>query len=512
MNLLNSQVAINFIEEKTYLDEMPFYPPEAYPEYKGEDINPKNQIYAGIRGLFYQLGLDKENYGTSAWNPLKEIIKPGMTVFVKPNTVRHFHVDGGDILSVIVHASIVRPIMDYILIALKGEGRIILGDSQVIFGRFEPAWKKAQLDVLLDWYRKRTDIPIEHYDMRLVEGTRTYLYGKWGRRKVEQDPRGYTFVNLADLSAFKDIDPRRLRIGIASHKEMYKHHSGGKHQYQIPNSYLESDVVVNIPKFKTHRRTAITLAQKCFVGMPALKDSMPHFTTGSVEEGGDQYIHKSWRKTVGTHLHDIIQTTPYVPVKFVVAVAKKLLWNSSLIIPFKDDIYEAMWHGNDTLWRLLVDLNRIAFYADKKGVIRDTPQRDHLCIIDGVIGGEKNGPVSPDPVPLGLLMAGYNAAAMDAVGATLMGFDINKIPIVMRSMETRNQKSPLFEGIPEDIEIIDNGNNYTLSDMPKYRNLNFEPHPGWKGHVELDLKFEKPKLRNSETVPSGLASEENIKN
>jgi uncharacterized protein (DUF362 family) len=432
------------------------------------------------------MGLDEENYGSPDWNPLKDIVKPGMSVFVKPNTVRHYHIDGKDVLSIIVHASIVRPVLDYICIALKGDGRIILGDSQVIFGRFAPAWKIAQLDALVGWYRTQVRIPIECYDLRIVEGTRTYMWGKWGRRKVEQDPRGYTFVNLGNLSAFRDIDPKRLRIGIASHKEMYKHHSNGKHEYLIPNSFLECDVVFNIPKFKTHRRTAITLAQKCFVGIPAWKDSMPHFTTGSVSEGGDQYINPSWRKRIGTHLHDIIQTTPYIPVKFVTAVAKKILWNSKWIIPFKDDIYEAMWHGNDTLWRLLVDLNRIAFYADKNGVIQDNPQRDHFCVMDGIIGGEKNGPVNVDPVPLGLLMAGYNAAAIDAAGATLMGFDITKIPIVIRSMATRNEKSPLFVGTAGDIEIIDEQKRYSMLEMPKHRNLHFEPHPGWKGGVELE--------------------------
>lgn len=485
MNLLNNKVAINFIKEKSYPDDMPFDPPEAYPEYQGKNTNPRNRIYAGIRDLFISLGLDKENLGTEAWNPFKDIVKPGMTVFVKPNTVRHFHIDGKDVLSVIVHASIVRPILDYICIALKGEGRIILGDSQVIFGRFAPAWKHAQLDKLVSWYQTQVNVPIEVYDLRIVEGTRTYLYGKWGRRKVEQDPRGYTFVNLSDLSAFRDVDPKRLRVGIASHKNMYKHHSGGKHEYLIPNSFLESDVVINIPKFKTHRRTAITLAQKCFVGMPAWKDTLPHFTTGSVEEGGDQYINKSWRKMVGTHLHDFIQTTPYIPLKFITAVAKKMLWNSKFIVPFKDDIYEAMWHGNDTLWRMLVDLNRIAFYADKNGVINDQPQRDHFCIIDGIIGAEKNGPVNGDPVPLGLLMAGYNAVAMDAAGATLMGFDINKIPIVTKSMETKSQRSPLFNGDANDIEIIDGEKNYPMTDMPQHHNIKFEPHPAWKGHLEL---------------------------
>ena len=485
MDIFNKDVAIEFVDDKTYPSELPFDPPEAYPEIPKTGINQRNSIYEGIRALLHRLKLDAENFGSSSWNPLKHVVKPGMTVFIKPNTVRHFHVGGGDIQSVIVHASVLRPVLDYVILALKNEGRIIIGDSQVIFGRFDEAYKVAQIDKLLDWYRERTDIPIECFDLRLVEGHRTYMWGKWGRRPVEQDQRGYTFVDLGELSAFREIDPKRLRIAIASHKNMFKHHSGGRHEYLIPNSFLQSDAIINVPKFKTHRRTAVTLAQKGFFGIPAWKDTLPHFITGSVEEGGDQYIHPSWRKKVGTRLHDVIQSSPYVPVKFMFAVAKKVLWNSSKIIPFKDDVYEAMWHGNDTLWRTLLDLNRIVFYADREGIIKDTPQRTHFCIIDGIIGGEKNGPVSPDPRPLGLLMAGHNATAMDAAGASLMGFDASKIPIIYRALSTQFEPCRLFDGSAEDIRILHGDQTFPLSEMPDDLNLHFEPHPGWKGHIEL---------------------------
>jgi len=485
MYLHNKKVAINFIDQKEYLSDLPFDPPEAYPEYKGNSINPKNKIYSGIRHTFYLLGLDKENYNTEAWNPFKNLIQPRMTVFIKPNTVRHFHTGGGDVLSVIVHGSILRPILDYVCMALKNQGKIVIGDSQVIFGNFDKAWDEGQITELLTWYQDQTPIPIEYFDLRTVRGARTWLYGKWRRKRVEQDPRGYTFVDLGSLSCFEDIDPKRLRIAIASHKNMVKHHSKGKHEYLIPNSFLQSDVVINIPKFKTHRRTAITLALKSFMGIPALKDSLPHFITGSVEEGGDQYIHPSLRKRIGTTLHDHIQSNPYTIIKFILAVIKKLLWNTHWIIPFKDDVYEAMWHGNDTLWRTLVDLNRIVCYADKDGIMRNTPQRDHFCLIDGIISGEKNGPVSPDPVPLGLLMAGFNAPTMDAVGATLMGFDIEKIPLVKKTLETSDQFCPLFNSALEDIEVIDEGNTYSIHELKLHRNLSFEPHPGWKGYIEF---------------------------
>jgi uncharacterized protein (DUF362 family) len=487
MTINNNTVAVEFFGTKDYPRDVPFNPPIKYPEYDGNELDPNNKIYDHVRQILFKSGLDKENFNKPNWNPFKELVKPGMTVFLKPNTVRHYHMDGKDVFSIIIHASVVRPILDYVLKALNGSGRIIIGDSQVLFGRFKEAFSIAQIDKMLDWVReKNPKIPIESFDLRIVQGVRTYMYGKWGREKIEQDPRGYTWVNLGDKSAFKDIDPKKLRIVYCNHKVMYKHHSNGKHEYLIPNSFLQADVVIGIAKFKTHRRTAVTLAQKNYFGIPALKDTMPHFITGSPSEGGDQYINPSLRKRIALKLNDNIHSNPFVPMKFIFATIKKLVWNTHYIIPFKDDVYEAMWYGNDTLWRTLQDINRVVFYTNKEGKICDTPQKGHFTIIDGIIGGEKTGPVNCDPVYPGILMAGYNALAIDTVGASLMGFDHNKIPLIKKTFETVSSTHPLFFGDIKDIKILDGDKEFDLASYEKHRNLNFEPHPNWKGHIERD--------------------------
>jgi uncharacterized protein (DUF362 family) len=487
MTINNNTVAVEFFESKNYPRDIPFNPPKKYPEYTGSELDPNNKIYDHVRQILYKSGLDKENFNKPDWNPFKDIVNPGMTVFVKPNTVRHYHMDGKEVLSIIIHASVVRPILDYILIALKGAGRIIIGDSQVLFGRFKEAYSAAQIDKMLDYVReKNPKVPIECFDLRIVQGVRTYMYGRWGRQKVEQDPRGYTWVNLGKNSAFKDIDPKKLRIVYCNPKVMYEHHSNDKHEYLIPNSFLQADAVIGIAKFKTHRRTAVTLAQKNYFGIPALKDTMPHYIIGSPSEGGDQYINPSFRKRIAVKFNDQIYINNFVPIKFFFALAKKLWWNTHYIIPFKDDVYEAMWYGNDTLWRTLQDVNRIVFYADKNGVIQDTPQKNHFHLVDGIIGGEKNGPVNCDPVYPGLLMAGYNGLAIDTVGATLMGFDYKKIPLINNTYKTINTRQPLFYGSVNDIKVVDGDKAFDLKSYQEFRNLNFEPHPNWKGHIERD--------------------------
>ncbi|UCH89628.1 MAG: DUF362 domain-containing protein [Thermoplasmata archaeon] len=486
MDLKDKRVVFHFVNNKKYPEKLPFDPPQNYPELSETQTDPQNEVYSAVRELFFRLELDRGNFNTQHWNPLGEIIKPGMTVFLKPNTAVHKHDKKKDIFALIVHASVLRPILDYVSIALKNSGKIIIGDSQLLFSHFDKAMVNSKINALLEWYGNQTSIPLECIDLRMNRGHRTYLYGKWGRKPVKQDKRGYRFVDLGDLSYFKGIDPARLRIAIASHKNMYKHHSNGKHEYLFPKSFLHSDAVISIPKLKTHRRTAVTLALKNFMGLPALKDSLPHYITGSPDEGGDQYIHPSLRKRICTRLHDEIQSNPYTPVKFICAVVKKLIWNSCKVIPFEDDIYEAMWYGNDTLWRTLYDLNRAVFYADKKGHICETQQRKFLCVIDGIIAGEKNGPLAADPVQAGVFVAGFNPVAVDAVSATIMGFDIEKIPLISKGFNEGNNSPPIFLGTKDDIKVIKEEDCVHFSEFEKHRYFRFEPHPGWRGHVELN--------------------------
>ena len=484
----NNKVALRTVGKCEYPSQFPFHPPQAYPEIDASGIDASNAVYPAVRKLFVDLGFNKVHYGSAQWNPLGEIIKPGMTVFIKPNTVVHKHEKNKNLFSVIVHPSIIRVVLDYVCKALENNGKIIIGDSQLYSSDYDKMLETSGLGELLQWYRTQTKVNLEWFDLRLNRARRTLLYGRWARVKIERDPLGYQFVNLGDDSRFVGIDPSRLRIAVASHKNMYKHHSAGKHEYLFPRSFLKCDVVINIAKLKTHRRTGVTLALKNYMGIPAYKDSLPHFMTGSKAEGGDQYINPSKRKKIITFLHDTVQTNRFLPVKFVCAVIKKLLWNSHFLIPFKDDIYEAMWWGNDTLWRTLSDLNQAVEYADKQGVIQQNPQRKQLAIIDGIIGGEGDGPLACDPVNSGVLFAGTTPAAVDAVAASFMGFDVQKIPLIKNAFKGGKNRHPLFNGTIEEIAVQSDGEALTFEAFHGLDHKRFKPHPQWAGHVELTPK------------------------
>ena len=92
MNILENQVAIYKSDKSKYPTEAPFHPDKNFAENKFSGISSKpNYIYNAVRQTFYLLGLDKENFNSKRWNPLKEFINKGETVLLKPNFVKEFH-------------------------------------------------------------------------------------------------------------------------------------------------------------------------------------------------------------------------------------------------------------------------------------------------------------------------------------------------------------------------------------------------------------------------------------
>jgi len=101
------------------------------------------------------------------------------------------------------------------------------------------------------------------------------------------------------------------------------------------------------------------------------------------------------------------------------------------------------------VWRTIVDLNRAVMYADLTGDLQETPARRMFCIVDGIIGGQGNGPMDPIPKAAGVVVAGMNPVAVEHVCASIMGF-----------------------GCP-----LRNWNALGIS---------FKPHFGWQGQVEMN--------------------------
>ena len=109
---------------------------------------------------------------------------------------------------------------------------------------------------------------------------------------------------------------------------------------------------------------------------------------------------------------------------------------------------EGSWSGNDTIWRTGLDLNRIILCGNVDGSMGSAPQRRVVHLADAIVAGQGDGPLSPQPLPLGLLFAGNNPAVVDWYGARLLGYDPELLPIVREAFGSF--KWPIATSRPSD--------------------------------------------------------------
>ena len=115
----------------------------------------------------------------------------------------------------------------------------------------------------------------------------------------------------------------------------------------------------------------------------------------------------------------------------------------------------------------------------------DIPQRKALTIVDGLIAGEGEGPMEPDARSCGLLVGGVNPVAVDAVLATLIGFDYRKIPLISKGFEI--DVWPLTRFRPEHIEVRSEDSRWrSLSVGGLCEDFCFSAPSGWLGQVEIE--------------------------
>ena len=462
-------------------DNAGFHPSESYPEYPFTDISKiPNPIYASIRRLLYHLELDKNNYGTPQWNPLGELIKPGNSVVIKPNFVRHHHRLGKPVEAIITHASILRPIMDYAWIALHERGEIIVADAPQGDANFDKLIEVNGTASLFQYYQQygTSSLCIELRDIR-KEWT-PYKHGIiWDRIKLKGDPHGYRTVTLDYDSEFIDKQHKDYYGADPDRDRTKKFHDGMINRYNVAGTILNADVFISVPKLKVHRKVGVTLNIKNLVGINGEKNFLPHFTVGAPEHGGDEFSNDTWNNKVDRQLKDwfLWKHPSWGKYGYLVWHAlDKLVFRK---LQTKQNFVKGDWHGNDTTWRAAVDLAKIILYADKSGVMHKTPQRRYLSIIDGVIGGDKEGPLTPDPEYSGIVLGGFNPTIVDLFATKIMGFDWRKFKMLQGAV--RAQKYSLSVEDPAGYRVstdIDHDFSRPL--------LSFDPPAGWVGHVEWE--------------------------
>ena len=471
----------------------PYSPNTSFPEYpfnSGTLSNEVNNAYNGVRDALKLLGFDAEKFDNKNWNPLGGIIHAGDTVVLKPNFVRDFRETfSGHDDCLVTHGSVIRAVMDYVYIALQGKGRIIIADAPQNDADFDSIRTIAGLDEILKFYKEQVNFEIEIYDLR-PECAKKVKGVIVDHEKLPGDPSGYVKVNLDKDSMFSEIEALCNLIYGSEYdtSEIRSHHTGGVHEYLISKTILGADCIINLPKLKTHKKTGITVCMKNLVGINGNKNWLPHHREGTPSEGGDQFADDSVKHKLERKIMDLFRKTfPKLGVmKKVLAKPAKSFGIAVFGDTNTDTIRSGNWYGNDTTWRMAIDLNKILMYSAVDGKIQDKPARNILCVVDGIVGGEGNGPLDPVPKQSGVVLAGINPVAVDLVCARLMGFDYKKLPILRRVISLKSL--PIFSGKYDEIKCQSNQPQFSRS-LCDYNDgcFTFKPHFGWLNHIEIEV-------------------------
>ena len=112
-------------------------------------------------------------------------------------------------------------------------------------------------------------------------------------------------------------------------------------------------------------------------------------------------------------------------------------------------------------------------------------KRKMFCLVDAIVAGDGIGPLHPEPNPLGVLVGGFDPVLVDRTCARLVGFNYKKIPSIRQAFLVRELPFTQLEDSP--IYVHSNYCDFTgeLETCPVKRTMLFEPHFGWKGHIEL---------------------------
>ncbi len=469
----------------------PYGPGKVYPELAGllgAPGEPPNPVYAAVRAALRALGLDAPRLDGADWNPLGALVGRGKRIVLKPNFIRHWNpAEGGSVESVITHGSVLRAMVDYALLATGTEGSVVIAEAPQHDCDFDAIRKIAGLDALVRFYEESLGFELGVIDLR--REAVTYRDGVIVERwPLPGDPRGYRLVDLGEHSAFhgSGLDPQRFRGADYDATPTTENHLNGQHRYLLSETVLSADLVVNLPKIKTHKKTGVTLALKNLVGINGDKNLLPHHCVGSEAEGGDEYPGSSWTDRARSGAAELARALLKRGIGGRLVRSVRRLEQATRGDSF---VRSGNWYQNRTTWRMCIDLNRCFYYSDADGSHWDasSPLRKVVTVADGVVAGEGEGPLAPSDRPLGVILAALDPVALDLAAIRLMGFDEKRIPKVAEAMRSDTLR---ITGVrrTEDVVVVElAGDGSSRCEQPLdalEAESSFLAHSGWRGHVE----------------------------
>lgn len=398
-------------------------PRASYPEARGNS----NPIAEALNRVAGELG-----WAAAEQGPFGKVIPRGARVLIKPNFVMHQNQGPWGLEPLVTHPSLIRATVEGVLRSEVSE--VIIGDAPIQACDFERLLEVTGLDLWAEELMRADPRFKGIRDLRrttcaIVDGVRI------ASENLQPEDQ-FVLFDLGDDSLLEPItdDRKALRVTCYDPKLLAKTHAPGRHQYLVSRHVIEADVVINLPKLKTHKKAGVTCALKNLVGINGNKEYLPHHRLGGSDHGGDCYPGHSLIKRTSERIADAQNMTT--------SLAMGKVWHGAAVqldrlMRLSGDQLgiEGAWSGNDTVWRMCLDLNRILLYGKPDATMSANIQRRVIHLTDAVIAGQGDGPLAPEPLPLRLILAGNNAAAMDFVGAHLLGYAPERIPIVREAFK-----------------------------------------------------------------------------
>lgn len=468
-----------------------FSPSTRYPEYPFRHVAQQpNAVYDAVRTTLLQAGLDRSNAGTARWNPLGAYITPGARVFVLCNFVYHRKPleTTDEFLSKCTHGSVVRAIIDYVHIAAGASGIISYGNAPLQGCEWHKVLAETGADNVARFYDSQ-GLTVTPRDLRLFV-TQVDDLGRVVNTVHRDESDGVT-VKLGARSLLNALyrdhasDGLRLdgseidfRVSEYSPDRTAAFHGVDRHDYVINSEILASDVVVSVPKLKTHEKVGITVGLKGMVGCVGHKDCLAHHRFGPPRLRGDEYPEGSAVRVLLSRFHDFVYRRRYPG--FMRGGLEVLDKNARRVVRkvFRR-IQSGAWFGNDTAWRMTLDLAHIMHFADRSGRMTDREQRRHLVLVDGVVGGEGNGPLSSRAAPSKSLVFSDRLLGGDIAAVRLMGYRVAQVPLVSHAQSD----AALGGGEQQDATVIHNDRHVRIEDVTPSLGRAFVPPIGWKDHL-----------------------------
>jgi len=403
-------------------------------------------------------------------------IRPGDTVVLKPNWVMHRNASGHNLDCLVTHPSVIAAVLEKVLQA--NPRRVIVGDAPVQGCNLPQLMEDGGYNRLKEHFA-RIGAPVDWVDFRRTTLDRSSAL--WKQATDLRPQERYALFDLKEESLLEPVSAGsdRFRVTVYNPDLMRQRHAPGKHQYLVAREILEADVVINLPKLKMHGKAGITGALKNVIGINGNKEFLPHHRLGGTDNGGDCYAGGSRLKLVGEHFLDAANRRSGA-ANLAIRQFSRVSFRLARALG-EDRNTEGAWHGNDTIWRTCLDLNRVLVYGRPDATLAPSPQRRVLTVTDAIVCGEGEGPLAPTPRPLGILTCAENPVAAEYVHAHLMGLDWQKVPVIREAFGSFAYPLATFQ--PEDVTVISNG-QALKQPWPAWNDVPLRPPVGWQGHCE----------------------------